>query len=590
MVFLGFDVSTQQLKIVVTNRQLHIVNTYYVEFDEISKYNTKNGVITNDDGSVLSCVLLWLDAIDYIFNKMKSVNFPFDQVVGISGSCQQHGCVFWNQSGEELLNNLDTSKSLLDNLVSGLYPYAPNWQDHSTSKELTDFENLWGKEKLAEITGSTAHHRFTGLQIRKFATHSDLNNIYQNSARISLVSSFIASILLSKITQIEESDACGMNLYDIQKQEFNEELLALAAGVENADEKTKHEAIEELKSKLGPIFPINYESLGNISNYFTKKYNFNPDCKIYSFTGDNLATIISLTLKPNDYLISLGTSTTVLLVTKNYKPSPFYHLFKHPTLPDHYMGMICYCNGALAREKIKVELNNRFNLPSESWDKFNEVLDSRSSFNNKLGIYFPLGEIVPNAKAQTKRSILINDSLKDVELDDKNWLIEDDVNAIIDSQTLSCRLRASPMLSDETIQSNNELKSIYSNLISKFGTLSTDGQDQTYESLVKRPNKCFYVGGGSNNKSIIKKMGSILSPTEGNYKVEMPNACGLGGAFKASWSYTCETEGYVRYDTYIQEKLDKHEELKKFDAEDKWLDYFTGCGMLSKMESQLIHK
>lgn len=108
---------------------------------------------------------------------------------------------------------------------------------------------------------------------------------------------------------------------------------------------------------MGPIQPITYKSSGSISNYFVEKYGFSKDCNIYSFTGDNLATILSLPLQPNDCLISLGTSTTVLLITENYQPSSQYHLFKHPTMPKHYMGMICYSNGALAREKARDEIN-----------------------------------------------------------------------------------------------------------------------------------------------------------------------------------------------------------------------------------------
>lgn len=584
MYFLGFDVSTQQLKVIATDTELKIFKTYNVEFDDLD-YNTDKGVVSDSDGSVLSVVDSWLDAIDHIFTEMQEDNFPFDEIVGISGSCQQHGSVFWNDTSK--LNTLSSSNSLVENLKGSFYKYAPNWQDHSTGQEQSDFENF-GVDKLTEITGSTAHYRFTGLQIRKFSKSSKLKQVYNNTERISLVSSFISSILLGKIAQLEESDACGMNLYDIQKKDYNNDLLALAANAENENEEKKKIAIKDLRSKLGEITPVSHENIGKISNYFVEKYNFNPDCKIYSFTGDNLATIISLPLKPNDYLISLGTSTTVLLVTKNYVPSPLYHLFKHPTLPDHYMGMICYCNGALAREKIRDDINKKYKVDDpKSWDKFDEILDKSSEFSNKLGIYFPLGEIVPNAKAQTKRAILKDDKLTNVESNDNDdWSIEDDVSAIIDSQTLSCRLRSGPMLSDDTKDASDELKSIYDKTVEVFGRISTDGHEQDYESLSKRPNKCYYVGGGSNNESIIKKMGSILAPVNGNFKVEIPNACALGGAFKASWSYTCEEDEVILYDDYLQQKFEK-DELEKFEVEDQWLNYFTGCGMLSKLESQL---
>lgn len=190
-----------------------------------------------------------------------------------------------------------------------------------------------------------------------------------------------------------------------------------------------------------------------------------------------MATILSLPLQPNDCLISLGTSTTVLIITENYQPSSQYHLFKHPTLPESYMGMLCYCNGSLAREKARDKVNEKANVSDlKSWDKFDEILDKSTHFNHKLGIYFPLGEIIPQAPAQTVRAVLENDKIIPCELDTHGFTIDDDANAIVESQTLSCRLRAGPMLSnsgdnssdEETTESTKELESIYSELSSKL--------------------------------------------------------------------------------------------------------------------------
>ena len=604
--FLGFDLSTQQLKIIITDENLTPLDTYNVEFDSQfkSKYTKINkGVITGDDGEVISPVAMWLDAINYVFDEMQKSKFPFDKVVGISGSGQQHGSVYWSGEANELLNDLIPCKELSSQLQDAFsWGYSPNWQDHSTVKEAEDFHKAIGKEHLAEISGSRAHLRFTGLQIRKFITRSHSKE-YESTSRISLVSSFVTSILLGEIAPLEESDACGMNLYDIQKSQYDEELLALAAGVHTEIDNVSKEdpkykkSIDQLKQKLGEISPITYKSSGKISKYFVDTYGFNSDCKIYSFTGDNLATILSLPLQPNDCLISLGTSTTVLIITSNYEPSSQYHLFKHPTLPDHYMGMLCYCNGSLAREKARDQVNKKHNVSdNKSWDKFNEILDHNKDFNGKLGIYFPLGEIIPQAPAQTIRAVLEdNGEITPCELDSHGFIVDDDASAIVDSQTLSCRLRAGPMLSKSSTTKNGktnsseELQQLYDNLVDKFGELSTDGKKQSFESLTARPNRCYYVGGASNNTSIITKMGSIFGPTNGNYKVEIPNACALGGAYKASWSYKCELENkMIGYDEYIGKLFDTNDELESFKVDDKWEEYFTGVGMLAKMEETLL--
>lgn len=59
------------------------------------------------------------------------------------------------------------------------------------------------------------------------------------------------------------------------------------------------------------------------------------------------------------------------------------------------MGMICYCNGSLARERIRDELNkereNNYEKTND-WTLFNQaVLDDSESSENELGVYFPLG-------------------------------------------------------------------------------------------------------------------------------------------------------------------------------------------------------
>ncbi|KAI5954968.1 xkiA [Candida jiufengensis] len=607
--FLGFDLSTQQLKIIVTNENLKGLKTYNVEFDNQfkEKYKIYKGVIIpGDDGEIVSPVAMWLDAINYLFDKMSKDKFPFDKVVGISGSGQQHGSVYWSNEADKLLKNLNPSQDLSEQLKPAFsWEMSPNWQDHSTIPEANAFHKAIGKENLAKITGSRAHLRFTGLQIRKFVTRSHQRE-YEHTSRISLVSSFVTSILLGKIDDIEQSDGCGMNLYDIRNTKYDDELLAIAAGVHTTLDNPKskehqQEKIEELKQKLGPIKPITYESSGSISKYFVKKYGFNQSCKIYSFTGDNLATIISLPLQPNDCLISLGTSTTVLLITENYNPSSQYHLFDHPTMPKHYMGMICYSNGSVAREKIRDEINKKYNVEDHtSWEKFDEILQKNESepFDDKLGIYFPIGEIVPQAPAQTIRAVLKKDSekykVKKCELGADNFTIDDDALAIVESQTLSCRLRAGPMLSKsssttENKESPQQDQEIYTKLISKFGKLYTDGKEQTQNSLLSRPNRCYYVGGASNNQYIINKMGSILGPKNGNFKVEIPNACALGGAYKASWSYECELQQkHIPYDEYLKKLFSVNQELESFKVIDQWNEYFDGVGMLAKMEEALL--
>jgi hypothetical protein len=103
---------------------------------------------------------MWLEAVDLVLSRLKENNCPVGEIKGISGSCQQHGSVFWNADGEPTLKGLDGAKSLHEQLKESFaYPFGPNWQDHSTQAECDLFDAYLGSpEKLAEVTGSSAHH------------------------------------------------------------------------------------------------------------------------------------------------------------------------------------------------------------------------------------------------------------------------------------------------------------------------------------------------------------------------------------------------------------------------------------------------
>src|SRR5690606_27817393 len=72
---------------------------------------------------------------------------------------------------------------------------------------------LGGAATLAQRTGSRAFERFTGPQIRKFMETEP--HAYAETARIHLVSSFLASRLIGADAPVDPGDASGMNLMDL---------------------------------------------------------------------------------------------------------------------------------------------------------------------------------------------------------------------------------------------------------------------------------------------------------------------------------------------------------------------------------------
>lgn len=160
--YIGFDLSTQQLKGLVVNSELKVEYIAKFDFDADSTgFSIKKGVMVNEaEHEVFAPVALWLQAMDTVLESLRKQGLDFSRVKGISGAGQQHGSVYWSADAEGLLERLDAKRSLEEQLLGAFsHPYSPNWQDSSTQKECDEFDvALGGPEQLAQATGSKAHH------------------------------------------------------------------------------------------------------------------------------------------------------------------------------------------------------------------------------------------------------------------------------------------------------------------------------------------------------------------------------------------------------------------------------------------------
>ncbi|KXT12733.1 hypothetical protein AC579_8897 [Pseudocercospora musae] len=534
--YMGFDLSTQQLKGLVVDSNLKVTHEAKVDFDaDLSKYGIHKGVLTNPaEGEVFAPPAMWLEALELVLDRLKAAKLDFARIKGVSGAGMQHGTVFWSRDAEQLLERLDPNKSLVSQLGSengkgGAFAHemSPNWQDASTQRQCDAFDcELGDPYKLAITTGSKAHHRFSGPQILRY--RSKYPQHYEQTARISLVSSFLASTLLGKIAPIDISDVTGMNLWDINAGAWHEKLLALAAG--------RSDHVPDLKRKLGEVPESGGDSFGSISTYYVSRYGFPSECQVIPHTGDNPSTILALPLRASDAMVSLGTSTTFLMSTSEYKPDPAYHFMNHPTTPGLYMFMLCYKNGGLAREKVRDQVGE-----SSSWDKYNSIalstppLSQQGDGDMRIGLYFPRPEIVPNLPAGQWRYMYNpkTEELKEVSSD----FSQDDARNIIESQMLSCRLRSQNLVKAEKVP-------------------------KTGETLPPQPRRVYLVGGGSANEAIAKICGEVLGSVEGIYRLDIGgNACALGAAYKAVWG--CERKKGQTFEDLIGSRWDEASFVKR---------------------------
>ncbi|KAF8359745.1 hypothetical protein PRIPAC_94740 [Pristionchus pacificus] len=387
--FLGLDLSTQQLKAVILDDSLTLIHTESLNFSkEFPRFGTIDGVIRDPSSPsrVFTPISLWLSSLDLLLHRLSlHSHFSLNDISAISGTAQQHGTVYWNMKGEIKLEGLSelSGKSLEEALQNSFSKEeCPIWMDSST----TEFVDKFDREipNLNGITGSRAYHRFSGMQIAKIFKYE--REVYDSTSRISLISSFLASLFTGRIAPIDLSDGCGMNLLDMQSLDWSPLCLSLA--LDSQDD----QLISDLRSKLGSPVPTS-TNLGVISSYFVSRYNFSPNCQIISFTGDNLSSMADLNISCGDVILSLGTSDTAIYCSSSFSPLERGHVFIHPTNTHQFVYLICYKNGSLTRERIRQKCNL-------SWDTVSDALKTTPVGNNgNIGMYFDMDEIEPRVKA-----------------------------------------------------------------------------------------------------------------------------------------------------------------------------------------------
>jgi len=416
--FLGFDLSTQGLKATVIDEQLSVIYESALSFDDdLPEFKTEGGVHRHDDGlTVTSPALMWVAAVDVIFERMKSEGCPLSEIVAISGSGQQHGSVWLKHGARTILQGLKTDQTLREQFEDAFsVSDSPMWMDASTGAQCAQREGaLGGPQAVADVTGSRAYERFTGNQIAKIYQVDP--DAYAATERIALVSSFTACLLSGDYVPIDTADGSGMNLMDIRSKAWSPAALDCTA--------------PELAGKLGDPAPA-HEVVGEAHGYYTERYGLRPGCRVVAFSGDNPNSLAGLRLqRAGDIAISLGTSDTVFGMLTEPKPSGEEgHIFANPVDPESYMAMIVYMNGSLTREFVRDQ------FADGTWDGYRAAMQSTPPGNNgHIGFYYQVPEITPPVLKTGIRRFDSNGERVDA------FPADADIRAAMEGQALSMRL------------------------------------------------------------------------------------------------------------------------------------------------------
>lgn len=322
--YLGLDSSTQSLSavlIAVQDGRASVAWQHVLVFDEaLPQYGTRHGVLPFDDPAVVVAPpQMWGDALEVMFGALAASGQDLSRLRAISGSAQQHGSVYLAADG------------------SFSRPVSPIWMDSSTREECREITDaVGGSAALAQRTGSRACERFTGPQIRKFMETDP--HAYAETARIHLVSSFLASQLIDADAPLDPGDASGMNLMDLATRDWwSDAVEATAPG---------------LATRLPRIVPAD-TVIGTLAPAWQQRCGL-PPARVVVWTGDNPSSLIGTGLIDEGRVaVSLGTSDTLfgLMREPRVDPGGTGHVFGAPT--GDYMGITVFKNGSLARERVR---------------------------------------------------------------------------------------------------------------------------------------------------------------------------------------------------------------------------------------------
>ena len=377
---LGIDSSTQGVKAVAWDVDgQKVVFSASVNYGrDLPQYASPDGFLPNDDVLVRHAdPRMWVEGLELVLAKLRTVGCPMSEIAAIGGDAQQHATVFLSEHGVEMLRSGEVESSWFSRATS------PIWMDSSTGAEVAALDAKFGA-RLQSDTGSPAIERFAGPQIMKFAKEDPEG--YAKTARIHLLSSFLASYLVGEDMPIDMGDGAGMNLLNLKTGGWDAEICEFTA--------------PGLLGRLPSVKQSDNLKSGNktLSARFAK-FGLRPGIPVVPFTGDNPASLVGcFAERPGTAVISLGTSDVFFAAMDAFHTDPdgYGHVFGNPM--GGFMSLSCFKNGSLARDRVRRELGVDWPFFDElAWQSGNRTI--RQSGQSPRAFPYFESEITPKHDA-----------------------------------------------------------------------------------------------------------------------------------------------------------------------------------------------
>ena len=311
MYYIGVDLGTSALKLVMMKGNGELVKTVSKEYP---LYFPRSGWSEQNPTD-------WFLAVKEGLKELAAC--ADEKIAGISFGGQMHGLV------------------ILDKDDNVLRP-AILWNDGRSTEETDYLNNVIGKEKLSKLTANIAFAGFTAPKILWVKNNEP--EIFSKISKIMLPKDYI-SYMLSGNFSTDYSDASGMLLLDVKNKKWSKEMIDICS----------------ISEDMLPKLYESYEAVGTIKSELAKELGLNEGIKIVAGAGDNAAAAIgTATVGEGACNISLGTSGTVFISSKNFGVDSFnaLHSFAHADGNYHLMGCMlsaASCNKWWMEEILKTK-------------------------------------------------------------------------------------------------------------------------------------------------------------------------------------------------------------------------------------------
>ena len=211
-------------------------------------YQPKNGYAEQNPAH-------WADAmIKTIKAVITKSGVDKNDIAGVGLSGQMHGLVMLDKDNKVLRNSII-------------------WCDQRTSAEVDEMNRIVGREKLVEITANPALTGWTAAKILWVKNNEP--DIYEKCRHILLPKDYLRFILTGEFAS-EVSDASGMQLLDVPKRKWSEEICG-ALGID--------------MSMLGRLYE-SCEVTGRVTKAMAEVTGLKEGTIVVGGAGDNAAAAI----------------------------------------------------------------------------------------------------------------------------------------------------------------------------------------------------------------------------------------------------------------------------------------------------------